>query len=168
MKIRRRTLQLTTQNWQELEAKYYMRTFNRLPLVLVRGEGARVWDDKGNSYLDMVAGLAVNVLGHCHPAVVEAITHQARTLIHTTNLYYTTPQLELAQLLIENSCADRIFFANSGAEANEGAIKLARKWGHLQRDGAYGVITVSNSFHGRTLATLAATGQPKYRSEERR
>ncbi|HLH74863.1 MAG TPA: acetylornithine transaminase [Chloroflexota bacterium] len=162
MKIRRRTLQLTTQNWQELEAKYYMRTFNRLPLVLVRGEGARVWDDKGNSYLDMVAGLAVNVLGHCHPAVVEAITHQARTLIHTTNLYYTTPQLELAQLLIENSCADRIFFANSGAEANEGALKLARKWGRLNRNGAYEVITADNSFHGRTLATLAATGQPKY------
>ncbi len=153
---------LVTQHWQELEQKYYMRTFNRQPVVLVRGQGARVWDEEGNSYLDMVAGLAVNVLGHCHPAVVEAITRQAGQLIHTTNLYYTTPQLELAELLIENSCADRIFFANSGAEANEGAIKLARKWGHLQRDGAYGVITVSNSFHGRTLATLAATGQPKY------
>lgn len=153
---------LVTQHWQELEQKYYMRTFNRQPLVLVRGQGARVWDEEGNSYLDMVAGLAVNVLGHCHPAVVDAITRQAGQLIHTTNLYYTTPQLELAELLIENSCADRIFFANSGAEANEGALKLARKWGHLQRDGAYGVITVSNSFHGRTLATLAATGQPKY------
>lgn len=153
---------LVTQHWQELEQKYYMRTFNRQPVVLVRGQGARVWDEEGNSYLDMVAGLAVNVLGHCHPAVVDAITRQAGQLIHTTNIYYTTPQLELAELLIENSCADRIFFANSGAEANEGALKLARKWGHLQRDGAYGVITVSNSFHGRTLATLAATGQPKY------
>lgn len=151
-----------TENWQELEQKYYMRTFTRQPVVLVRGEGARVWDDEGKSYLDMVAGLAVNVLGHCHPAVVEAITKQARQLIHTTNLYYTTPQLELAQLLIENSCADRIFFANSGAEANEGALKLARKWGRLNRNGAYGVITATNSFHGRTLATLAATGQPKY------
>jgi acetylornithine aminotransferase/acetylornithine/N-succinyldiaminopimelate aminotransferase len=110
----------------------------------------------------MVAGLAVNVLGHCHPAVVEAITSQAKQLIHTTNLYYTIPQLELAELLIEHSPADRIFFANSGAEANEGALKLARRWGHLNRDGAYEVITAENSFHGRTLATLAATGQPKY------
>ncbi|MBX6770526.1 MAG: acetylornithine transaminase [Chloroflexi bacterium] len=139
-----------------------MRTFNRMPVVLVRGEGCRVWDEQGESYLDMVAGLAVNVLGHCHPAVVDAITRQARQLIHTTNLYYTIPQLELAQLLIENSCADRIFFANSGAEANEGAIKLARKWGRLKRGGAYEIITATDSFHGRTLATLAATGQPKY------
>lgn len=153
---------LVTQHWQELEKKYYMRTFNRQPVVLVRGEGARVWDEHGRSYLDMVAGLAVNVLGHCHPAVVEAISRQAGQLIHTTNLYYTTPQLELAELLVENSCADRVFFANSGAEANEGAIKLARKWGHLNRNGAYEIITATNSFHGRTLATLAATGQPKY------
>ena len=159
---RRYQVALATRHWQELEQKYYMRTFNRQPVVLVRGEGARVWDEEGRSYLDMVAGLAVNVLGHCHPAVVEAITNQARRLIHTTNLYYTTPQLELAELLIENSCADRIFFANSGAEANEGAIKLARKWGHLHRNGAYRIITATNSFHGRTLATLAATGQPKY------
>ncbi len=155
-------MQLATGHWQELEQKYYMRTFNRLPVVLVRGEGVRVFDENGTSYLDMVAGLAVNVLGHCHPAVVEAITTQARRLIHTTNLYYTTPQLELAELLIEHTCADRIFFANSGAEANEGALKLARKWGHLNRNGAYEVITAENSFHGRTLATLAATGQPKY------
>jgi predicted acetylornithine/succinylornithine family transaminase len=153
---------LVTQHWQELEKQYYMRTFNRQPVVLVRGEGARVFDESGRSYLDMVAGLAVNVLGHCHPAVVEAITDQARKLIHTTNLYYTTPQLELAELLIQNSCADRIFFANSGAEANEGALKLARKWGRLNRNGAYEVITAINSFHGRTLATLAATGQEKY------
>jgi len=153
---------LATRHWQELEQQYYMRTFTRQPVVLVRGEGARVWDEQGNQYLDMVAGLAVNVLGHCHPAVVDAITQQAKTLIHTTNLYYTTPQLELAELLVNNSCADRIFFGNSGAEANEGALKLARKWGRLNRDGAYEVITAENSFHGRTLATLAATGQPKY------
>jgi acetylornithine aminotransferase/acetylornithine/N-succinyldiaminopimelate aminotransferase len=139
-----------------------MRTFNRQPVVLVRGEGARVWDEKGKSYLDMVAGLAVNVLGHCHPAVVAAIQKQAATLIHTTNLYYTIPQLELAELLIENSPADRVFFANSGAEANEGALKLARRYGILNRNGAYEVITAENSFHGRTMATLAATGQPKY------
>ncbi len=155
-------MQVATRPWRELEGQYYMRTFNRQPLVLVRGEGARVFDENGNSYLDMVAGLAVNVLGHCHPAVVEAITNQARQLIHTTNLYFTTPQLELAEILIQNSCADRIFFANSGAEANEGALKLARKWGRQNRNGAYEVITAENSFHGRTLATLAATGQPKY------
>lgn len=149
-------------HWLELEQKYYMRTFNRLPVVLVRGEGTRVWDENGRCYLDMVAGIAVNVLGHCHPAVVEALTRQARTLIHTSNLYYTIPQLELAELLINHSCADRVFFANSGAEANEGAIKLARKYGRLHRHGAYEIITVTGSFHGRTLATLAATAQPKY------
>jgi len=155
-------METATHHWQDIEHQYYMRTFNRQPLVLVRGEGARVFDESGKSYLDMVAGLAVNVLGHCHPAVVEAITHQARTLIHTTNLYYTIPQLQLAELLIDNSPADRVFFANSGAEANEGALKLARKWGRQNRNGAYEVITAENSFHGRTLATLAATGQPKY------
>lgn len=155
-------MQLETKHWQEIERKYYMRTFNRQPLVLVRGEGSRVFDESGKSYLDMVAGLAVNVLGHCHPAVVNAITQQAHTLIHTTNLYYTIPQLELAELLVENSPADRVFFANSGAEANEGALKLARKWGRQNRNGAFEVITAENSFHGRTMATLAATGQPKY------
>ncbi len=149
-------------HWLELEQKYYMRTFNRLPVVLVRGEGTRVWDENGRCYLDMVAGIAVNVLGHCHPAVVAALTRQARTLIHTSNLYYTIPQLELAELLINHSCADRVFFANSGAEANEGAIKLARKYGRLHRHGAYEIITVTGSFHGRTLATLAATAQPRY------
>jgi len=148
--------------WIDLEAKYYMKTFRRLPVVLVRGEGARVWDEDGKCYLDMVAGLAVNILGHAHPAVVEAITSQARKLIHTTNLYYTIPQLEAAELLIEHSCADRVFFGNSGAEANEGAIKLARKYGSLHRHGAYEVISVENSFHGRTLTTLAATGQRKF------
>lgn len=148
-------------NWQELEQKYYMKVFSRLPVVLVRGEGTRVWDEAGKSYLDMCAGLAVNVLGHCHPAVTEAICKQARTLVHTTNLYYTVPQLELAELLVEHSCADRVFFGNSGAEANEGAIKLARKYGRLNRGGAYEVISAENSFHGRTLATIAATGQVK-------
>ena len=151
-------------NWHELEQKYYMRVFSRLPVVLVRGEGTRVWDESGKAYLDMCAGLAVNVLGHCHPAVVEAVCKQARTLIHTTNLYYTIPQLELAELLVQNSCADRVFFGNSGAEANEGAIKLARKWGRLNRDGAYEIISAENSFHGRTLATIAATGQAKFQT----
>ena len=149
-------------DWKELEKQYYMPVFKRLPVVFVRGEGARVWDENGKSYLDMVAGLAVNVLGHCHPAVVEAITKQARTLIHTTNLYYTIPQLELAKLIVEHSCGRKVFFANSGAEANEGAIKLARKHGKLHRNGAYEVISAVGSFHGRTLVTLAATGQEKF------
>ena len=150
--------------WFDLEAKYYMKTFKRQPVVLVRGEGARVWDEEGKCYLDMVAGLAVNILGHAHPAVVEAISSQASKLIHTTNLYYTIPQLEAAELLISSSCADRVFFGNSGAEANEGAIKLARKYGRLNRNGAYETISVENSFHGRTLTTLAATGQAKFQA----
>jgi len=148
--------------WIDLEKKYYMQTGKRLPVVLVRGEGCRVWDENGKAYLDMVAGIAVNVLGHCHPAVVEALTRQANQLIHVSNLYYTIPQLELAQLLVEHSCADQVFFSNSGAEANEGAIKLARKWGKLHRDGAYEIITMRDSFHGRTITTVAATGQDKF------
>ncbi|MBI2941247.1 MAG: acetylornithine transaminase [Chloroflexi bacterium] len=147
--------------WQELEAKYYMKTFVRQPVVLVRGEGCRVWDESGRPYLDMVAGLAVNILGHGHPRLVEAIREQAGTLIHTTNLYYTIPQLQLAELIVERTRGGRIFFANSGAEANEGAIKLARKYGRLHRGGAYQIISADDSFHGRTLATVAATGQPK-------
>ncbi|MBV9119246.1 MAG: acetylornithine transaminase, partial [Chloroflexi bacterium] len=152
----------TTSRWADIEARYYMRTFNRLPVVFERGEGMYVFDDEGNSYLDLVGGIAVNILGHAHPAIVEAITAQARKLIHTSSLYYTEPQCELAEWLVTHSPAGRVFFANSGAEANEGAIKLARKYGRTRRNGAYEVITVEHSFHGRTLATLAATGQPKY------
>jgi acetylornithine/N-succinyldiaminopimelate aminotransferase len=144
------------------ERELYMRTFARQPITLVRGEGVRVWDDTGREYLDFLAGVAVNALGHCAPAIVEAITAQAHTLIHTSNIYHTVPQLELARLLIDNSCLDRIFYANSGAEANECAIKLARKWGKLHRDGAYEIITCLGSFHGRTLASLAATGNRHY------
>ncbi len=149
-------------NWVELEKQYYMGVFRRLPLVLVRGEGTRVWDEDGKSYLDLVAGIAVNVLGHNHPKLVKAICEQAGKLIHTSNLYYTIPQLELAELLIENSALDQVFFANSGAEANEGAFKLARKYGYSNRNGAYEIITATDSFHGRTLATVAATGQEKF------
>jgi predicted acetylornithine/succinylornithine family transaminase len=155
-------MQATKTNWAELEARYYMRTFSRLPVVFERGEGCWVYDDAGKAYLDMVGGIAVNILGHAHPVLVEAITKQAQKLIHTSSLYYSEPQCELAEWLIERSPADRVFFANSGAEANEGAIKLARKYGRTQRNGAYEVITIDHSFHGRTLATLAATGQPKY------
>lgn len=148
--------------WQELENKYYMHVVNRAPVTLVRGEGARVWDDSGTEYLDFVGGWACNSLGHCHPVVVEAITEQARTLIQTSNQFYTIPQVKLAQLLVENSCLDKVYVCNSGTEANEGAVKLARRYGSLKLKGAYQVITTTNSFHGRTLAMTAATGQEKF------
>ena len=148
--------------WIAVENKYYAQTVRRQPVVIVRGEGTRVWDADGKEYLDFVAGWAVDNLGHCHPVVTQAIAEQAKTLVQTSNQFYTVPQLQLAQLLIDNSCLDRVFFGNSGAEANEGALKLARRYGKQHRDGAYEVITAYSSFHGRTMATLAATGQPHY------
>jgi predicted acetylornithine/succinylornithine family transaminase len=152
----------TSSEWIAVENKYYAQTVRRQPVVIVRGEGTRVWDADGKDYLDFVAGWAVDNLGHCHPAVTQAIVEQANTLLQTSNQFYTVPQLLLAQLLIDNSCLDRVFFGNSGAEANEGALKLARRYGKLHRDGAYEVITAYNSFHGRTMATVAATGNPHY------
>jgi acetylornithine/N-succinyldiaminopimelate aminotransferase len=149
-------------NWQEIEKKYYMQTFERVPLTIVRGKGPYVWDDEGKQYLDFVGGWAVTTLGHCHPAVTKALTEQANLLIQASNQFYTVPQLKLAQLLVENSCMDRVFFGNSGAEANEGAVKLARRYGQLKLKGAYEVISTFSSFHGRTLAMVAATGQPKF------
>ena len=149
-------------NWQELEAKVFMQTFTRNPVTLVRGKGVKVWDDKGKEYLDFVDGIAVNSLGHCHPVLVNALARQAKTLTQVSNLYYTIPQLQLAELLVKSSCLDRVFLANSGAEAVEGSIKLARRYGKLKLDGAYEVITTTNSFHGRTLATTAATGQNNF------
>jgi len=150
------------ENWQELEHKLFMQTIKRLPVTLVRGKGARVWDTEGKEYLDFVGGWAVNSLGHCHPVVVKALTEQAKTLIQASNQFYTIPQVQLAKLLVDNSCLDRVFFCNSGAEANEGAMKLARRYGKLHLDGAYEIITTHGSFHGRTLATVAATGQDKF------
>jgi acetylornithine/N-succinyldiaminopimelate aminotransferase len=147
-------------DWQELEKKYYMQTNVRIPVTLVRGEGMKVWDDTGKEYLDCVGGLAVDSLGHCHPVVVNAVTEQVHTLIQTSLWYFTIPQVQLAQLLVENSCFDRVFIGNSGLEANEGAVKLARRYGHLKLNGAYEVITTSGSFHGRSLALTAASGQP--------
>jgi len=147
-------------------AEYLFSTYKRYPIVLVRGEGSRVWDQDGKEYLDFVSGIAVCNLGHCHPKIVEAIVNQGKTLLHVSNLYHIKPQIELARLLVKASFADKIFFCNSGAEANEGAIKLARKY---MRD-TYGkerseVIVMDNSFHGRTLATLTATGQGKFKEE---
>jgi len=149
-------------DWPELESKYYMQVVVRVPVTLVRGEGVKVWDDKGKEYLDFVGGWAVNCLGHCPPVVADAVAEQARTLIQTSNQFFTVPQIQLAQLLVENSCLDRVFICNSGLEANEGAVKLARRYGSLKLNGAYEVITAVNSFHGRSLATTAATGQEKY------
>ena len=149
-------------NWPELEQKLFFRTIDRAPVTLVRGKGARAWDDRGREYLDFVGGWAVNSLGHCPPVVVKALEKQARTLIQASNQFYSIPQIQLAQLLIEHSCLDRVFFCNSGAEANEGAVKLARRYGKLRLDGAYEVITTYSSFHGRTLAMTAATGQSKF------
>ncbi len=149
-------------NWQELEHKYFMSTVERVPVTLVRGQGARVWDEDGREYLDFVGGWAVNSLGHCHPVVAKAVAEQAQTLIQTSNQFYTIPQIHLAELLVQNSCLDKVFFCNSGAEANEGAVKLARRYGKLHLNGAYEVITAMGSFHGRTLAMVAASGQSKF------
>ncbi len=149
-------------HWQELAHEYFMDTVKRVPITLVRGEGARVWDEEGHKYLDFVGGWAVNSLGHCHPVVTKAVTEQANTLIQTSNQFYTIPQIRLAELLIRNSCLDKVFFCNSGTEANEGAVKLARRYGQHNLNGAYEVITTTGSFHGRTLAMVAATGQPKF------
>ena len=148
--------------WQELEHKYFMHTFERTPVTLVRGQGVRVWDENGRQYLDFVGGWAVDSLGHCHPVVAQAVTEQVEKLIHTSNQFYTIPQIELAELLVRNSCLDRVFFCNSGAEANEGAVKLARRYGKRYLNGAYEVITATGSFHGRTLAMVAASGQAKF------
>jgi acetylornithine/N-succinyldiaminopimelate aminotransferase len=153
---------LSQNNWPELEQKLFLRTINRVPVTLVRGKGALAWDDQGKEYLDFVGGWAVNSLGHCPPVVVKALEKQAKTLIQASNQFYTIPQIELAQLLIGHSCLDRVFFCNSGAEANEGAVKLARRYGKLRLDGAYEVLTTYSSFHGRTLAMTAATGQSKF------
>ena len=149
-------------DWKELESKYYMNVVRRQPVVIVRGEGTKVWDEHDKEYLDFTAGWAVNNVGHANPAVAEAIAEQARTLLQTSNQFYTIPQLQLAQVLVDNSCLDRIFICNSGAEANEGAIKLAKKYGRVRRNGAFEIITALNSFHGRTMMTVAATGQPHY------
>ena len=149
-------------HWQELEHKYFMHTVERIPVTLVRGQGARVWDEDDREYLDFVGGWAVDSLGHCHPVVVEAVTEQVQTLIQASNQFYTVPQIRLAELLVQHSCLDKVFFCNSGAEANEGAVKLARRYGKRHLNGAYEIITTFNSFHGRTLAMVAATGQAKF------
>jgi predicted acetylornithine/succinylornithine family transaminase len=154
---------MKSQDIIELTQKFVMNTYNRLPIALAKGKGSWAWDADGKKYLDFFSGLAVNNLGHAPPRVLKAMAGQARELMHVSNLFYTQPQAELAELLVKHSFGDRVFFCNSGAEANEGAVKLARKWAKKK----YGpqkfeVITMRNSFHGRTLAMIAATGQEKY------
>jgi acetylornithine/N-succinyldiaminopimelate aminotransferase len=154
---------MDTKTLIEWSARYHTPNYGRTPIVLVRGDGTRVWDSDGREYLDFTTGIAVTALGHCHPVVTGAIREAAATLMHVSNIFHTAPQIHLAKLLVEHSFADRVFFCNSGAEANEAAIKLARKYGkeRLATD-RYEVISTINSFHGRTLGALAATGQPKY------
>jgi acetylornithine/N-succinyldiaminopimelate aminotransferase len=140
-----------------------MKTYGRFPIAIARGQGCRLWDTEGREYLDFVAGIATCTLGHGHPVLVSAVSQQIQSLHHVSNLYYIPEQGALAQWLVAHSCADKAFFCNSGAEANEGAIKLARKYARTQRHIQNPVIiTASASFHGRTLATITATGQPKY------
>ncbi len=149
-------------DWQALADNYYAQCFARTPITLVRGEGTRVWDDQGREYLDFVAGIAVCSLGHANGAIADAVAAQARKLVTVSSLYYTVPQIQLAQLLIDGSPFDRIFFTNSGVESTETAVKAARKYGAQNRNGAYEVITANRSFHGRTLAMTAATGTAAY------
>ena len=154
---------MTTAEIKAMATEYIMNTYGERSLAFVRGEGAYLWDADGKKYLDFLGGLAVNGLGHCHPNVVAAIREQAGKLLHISNLYYIEPQAQLAKLLIDNSDMDQCFFCNSGAEANEAGIKLARKFTKDQgRVDAYEIITMDNSFHGRTMATITATAQTKY------
>lgn len=149
-------------NTRTLVDKYIFKTYNRFPIALAKGKGCRIWDEEGKEYIDFVGGIAVCALGHSSQLVSSILEEQSRTLVHVSNLYYTRPQAELARLLVENSFADRVFFCNSGAEANEAAIKIARRYSNEK----YGknrniIISMKGSFHGRTLATLSATGQDK-------
>ena len=151
-----------TTDWKDIESKYYMFVVRRQPVVIVKGDGTKVWDVDGKEYLDFTSGWAVNNAGHANEAIADAISEQARTLLQTSNQFYTIPQLQLAELLVENSALDKVFFCNSGAEANEGAMKLARRYGAKNRNGAFEIVTALNSFHGRTMANVSATGQPHY------
>lgn len=150
---------MSNAEWAARGNNVFIGTYSRFPAAMVKGSGCRLWDADGKEYLDFLAGIAVCSLGHCHPAVTEAICRQAGSLVHVSNLFHTPPQIELAELLVANSFADRVFMCNSGAEANEAAIKLARIH---SGEGRYEIISLAGSFHGRTLATVAATGQPRF------
>jgi acetylornithine/N-succinyldiaminopimelate aminotransferase len=149
-------------DWIEMDKKYHMNTFRRVPVVFERGEGVFLYDVNGKKFLDFFAGFAVDCLGHAHPVMIKALQEQAAKLIQTSQVYYTIPQYQLAELLIKNSSLNKIYYGSSGSEACEGAVKLARRWGTTQLKGAYEVITMLDSWHGRTLAMTAATGQSFY------
>jgi acetylornithine/succinyldiaminopimelate/putrescine aminotransferase len=153
---------MKTQIATELAEKYLINTYRRAPVAFISGQGARLTDTEGKTYLDFVAGIAVTALGHNHPALTAAIRAQAARLLHVSNLYQIPQQAELARWLVEHSAMDRAFFCNSGAEANEAAIKLARKYGKRRGADRFEILVAEQSFHGRTLGTLAATAQPKY------
>jgi acetylornithine/N-succinyldiaminopimelate aminotransferase len=146
---------------------YVMNTYGRFPVTMEKGSGCQLWDSNGKEYLDFVAGIATCTLGHAHPAMVEAVNQQIQKLHHVSNFYYIPEQGELAKWIVEHSCADKVFFCNSGAEANEAAIKLVRKYAHtvLEFLEQPVILTAKSSFHGRTLATVTATGQPKYQKD---
>lgn len=153
---------MDTNNIIKNSLRYLVNNYFRFPIVLVRGEGCKVWDVDGKEYIDFASGLGTTNLGHCHPKIIEAVKDQVETLIHISNFYHIVPQVEMAMLLVENSFADRVFFCNSGAEANEAAIKLARKYSRDRYgDQRYEVISTRGSFHGRTIASLSATCQEK-------
>ena len=156
-------MDMTSQDIIDRNTRHLCATYPRAPVAFVRGEGCRVWDAEGKAYLDFFASLAVLNLGQCHPAVVKAVQEQVATLTHMSNLHHTAPQARLAETLCTHSFADKVFFCNSGAEANEASIKLARKYGVDKRGGRYEILTALGSFHGRTMATIAATGQEKVR-----
>ena len=149
----------------ELGDRYLMNTYKRFPIVLTHGKGIWVWDKDGRTYLDFVAGIAVNVLGHAHPSLVEALKKQVERMLHCSNLYWTEEQIRLAQMLSENTLKGRVFFVNSGAEANETALKMARKFGRKIRENKTRILAALESFHGRTYGSLSATGQPKYQEK---
>jgi acetylornithine/succinyldiaminopimelate/putrescine aminotransferase len=154
---------MNTQEIMDLEKQYVVHTYNRPPFVLDRGEGVTVCDTEGKAYLDFLGGIAVNALGHCHPAVVEAIQQQAVKLLHVSNLYHTAPQALLAKSLVESSTADRVYFCNSGTEAVEACIKFARKWGKAN-GGKTNFVAFEHSFHGRTMGSLALTHKERYQA----
>lgn len=156
------TTDMDTESIKALNEAHVINTYGPRRLAMVRGEDCRLWDAEGNEYLDCFAGIAVCGLGHCHPAVTAAITEQAQTLVHVSNLYYIEPQVKLAALLCKHSFADKWFFANCGATANEAAIKLARRYWAQKGTPKPEIVTANSSFHGRTMATITATGQPKY------
>tara|TARA_Y100001970_G_C14172825_1_gene825148 strand:- start:556 stop:1740 length:1185 start_codon:yes stop_codon:yes gene_type:complete len=151
-------------NIQQKESKIFMQVANRVPLTIVRGKGSYVWDDNENKYLDFICGIATNLLGHADAGLAKAINNQAKKLVHISNIFYSQPQIDLGELLLKSSKLDRVWFCNSGAEANEAAIKLARKWGQINKQGAYEILVAKNGFHGRTIATISANDNKNYKN----